>query len=319
MLSAKAMNAPWIALGLLLAAPAAMAGPSDTGLLAQAPGAWGQQNSGNLSFPAQGVICDSSSSVCFNATGAAIADTEREFGRRARLALENYLVNSPILEVTFADGRYCNFSQRGCWTTNQRTQFDPRLNPWLFGGAAGTQPGQGTVIGGNGTTWGPGAGTVTPGVPAATNPRWPFTRTEQRGRCKWTNVGTTIYEGNCRYAIVQNNGNASRTLDFTMDELPLANPMRTMRFTATGGGPWSLSLPNGTALPARAAVDAGSSRTRVSLDWATFTLNFTSYTAATSTPLNQALQPIGTYGQPTGGSGFGQAMGGLLQQLFGGN
>ncbi len=325
------MKATWIAVGLLLAAPAALADPSGTRLAqnggawggGSTGGAWGQQNNGPLSFPAQGVICDSSANVCFNATGAAIAETEREFGRRARLALENNLINSPILEVTFADGRYCNFSMRGCWTTNQRSQLDPRLNPWLFGGAAtaGTQPGQGTVIGGAGTTWGPGAGTTNPAMPPAGNARWPFIRTEQRGRCKWTNAGTTIYEGNCRYTILKNNGNGSRTLDFAMDGLPLSNPLRTMRFTATGGNPWSLSLPNGSTIPARSAVDAASSRTQISMDWGTFNLSFTSYNQATTTRLNQAMQPIGAYGQPqpSGSEGFGQAVGGLLQQLFGGN
>jgi hypothetical protein len=285
-------------------------------------GGWGQQGGGSLSFPAQGVICDSSANVCFNATGAAIADTEREFGRRARLALENNLINSPILEVTFADGRYCNFSMKGCWTNNQRSQLDPRLNPWLFGGnaTAGAQPGQGTVIGGAGSSWGPGTGTSNPNLPSTSNARPPFTRTEQRGRCKWTNSGTTIYEGSCRYTILQNNRNGSRTLDFAMEGLPLSNPLRTMRFTASGNNPWSLSLPNGSTIAARSAVDATASRTSISMDWGTFNLGFTSYNQATTAQLNQAQQPIGANGQlqPSDSEALGQALGGLLQQLFGG-
>ncbi len=124
-----------------------------------APG-YGRPSGRSLTFPVQGVICDGSVSVCFNANGAALAETEQEFGRRARRNLENNLVNNPIVDVTFANGRYCNFNLRGCWTNNQRTSYDPRLNPWLFGSNAGgvNQGGQGTVIGGSGSTWGPGSG-----------------------------------------------------------------------------------------------------------------------------------------------------------------
>jgi hypothetical protein len=266
------------------------------------------------------VICDSSVNVCFNATGAALSDTEREFGRRARLNLQNNLINNPIIDVTFADGRYCNFNLRGCWTNRQRTMYDQQLNPWVFGANAGggNQGGQGTVIGGPGSTWGPGSG-----MNPSTNPfQPPFTRTRQSGTCTWTNAGITIYNGNCRYEILQNNVNASKTLAFTFDQLPTSNPLRTIRFTASANDPWNILLPNGSTAPVQSRVNANQSRTRISLGWSnTFQLRFNSFNQPTTAQLNQALQPVDAYGQvqTNGGETMGQVLGGLLQQLFGGN
>lgn len=285
---------------------------------------FGQQGNGSLSFPAQGVICDSSVSVCFNAGGAALIETEQEFGRRARRNLENNLVNNPIVDVTFADGRYCNFSMRGCWTSRQRTRFDPRLNPWVFGSnpGAGVPGGQGTVIGGAGSTWGQGNG-MNPGRPSSNSFRPPFTRTRQSGTCTWTNAGVSIYDGACRYEIVQNNGNGSKTLAFTFDRLPTSNQLRTIRFTAQGNDPWSIQLPNGSTAAVDSNVNADAYRTTLQLGWSNvFNLNFRSSAQATTAQLNQAMQPVDANGQVLQGSdaeSLGQALGGLLQQLFGGN
>jgi hypothetical protein len=287
----------------------------------QGPG-YGQPGNRTLSFPVQGVICDSSVGVCFNANGAALAETEREFGRRARRTLENNLVNNPIVDVTFADGRYCNFNLRGCWTNRQRTSYDPRLNPWVFGAGAGSgnPGGQGTVIGGAGSTWGPG-GTIA-GQPPAAGFQAPFTRTRQSGTCAWTNAGISIYNGTCRYEIVQNNTNGSKTLAFTFDRLPVSNPLRTLRFTAQGNGPWSIQMPNGTVAPVQSTVNADQVGSDIQLGWAgVFLLGFRSTTSATTAQLNQALQPVDANGQVMQGSdseALGKALGGLLQQLFGG-
>lgn len=286
-------------------------------------GGYGQPGNRTLSFPVQGVICDSSVSVCFNASGAALSETEREFGRRARRNLENNLVNNPIVDVTFANGRYCNFNLRGCWTNNQRTSYDPRLNPWLFGSNAGggNQGGQGTVIGGSGSNWGQGSG-VNAGQQPNNSFRPPFTRTRQSGTCTWTNAGISIYNGTCRYEIVQNNANGSKTLAFTFDRLPASNPLRTLRLTAQGNGPWSIQMPNGSAAPVQSRVNADQYRSDIQLAWAgVFNLGFQSTTTATTAQLNQALQPVDANGQLVQGSdseALGQALGGLLQQLFGG-
>ncbi len=287
-----------------------------------APG-YGRPSGRSLTFPVQGVICDGSVSVCFNANGAALAETEQQFGRRARRNLENNLVNNPIVDVTFANGRYCNFNLRGCWTNNRRTSYDPRLNPWLFGSTAGgvNQGGQGTVIGGSGSTWGPGSG-LNPGQQPNNSFRPPFTRTRQSGTCAWTNAGISIYNGTCRYEIVQNNANGSKTLAFTFDRLPISNQLRTIRFTAQGNNPWSIQLPNGSTAAVVSKVNADQYRTDIQLGWSNvFNLGFRSSTQATTAPLNQALQPVDAYGQVVQGGdteGLGQALGGLLQQLFGG-
>ncbi len=284
---------------------------------------YGQPGNRTLSFPVQGVICDSSVSVCFNASGAALAETEQEFGRRARRTLESNLVNNPIVDVTFANGRYCNFNLRGCWTNRQRTSFDPRLNPWLFGAGAGsgTPGGPGTVIGGAGSTWGPGGGTATGQLPG-TSFQAPFTRTRQSGTCTWTNAGISIYNGTCRYEIVQNNANGSKTLAFTFDRLPVTNQLRTLRFTAQGNGPWSIQMPNGSTAAVQSRVNVDQVRSDIQLGWASvFNLGFRSTTTATTAQLNQALQPVDANGQVVQGSdseALGQALGGLLQQLFGG-
>lgn len=287
-----------------------------------APG-YGRPSGRSLTFPIQGVICDSSVSVCFNANGAAVVETEQEFGRRARRNLENNLVNNPIVDVTFANGRYCNFNLRGCWTNSQRTTFDPRLNPWMFGSnaGAGNQGGQGTVIGGSGSNWGQGSG-MNPGQQPTNSLGPPFTRTRQSGTCAWTNAGISIYSGACRYEIVQNNVNGSKTLAFTFDRLPVSNQLRTIRFTAQGNNPWKIQLPNGSAAAVQSNVNADQSRTDIQLGWSNvFNLGFRSSTQATTAQLNQSLQPVDAYGQVVQGGdseGLGQALGGLLQQLFGG-
>jgi hypothetical protein len=266
------------------------------------------------------VICDSSVSVCFNASGAAIAETEREFGRRARLRLENNLINSPIIDVTFADGRYCNFRLGGCWTNSQRTSLDPQLNPWVFGGGpgGGGQGGQGTVIGGAGPGWGPGGGMNPSGTYQP-----PFTRTLQSGRCTWTNAGVPVYDGACRYEILQNNGNGSKTLAFTFDRLPVSNQRRMLRFTAIGNSPWSFQMPNGSSAQVQSTINADPSRTRINLGWnSTSNLRFRSSEQASTAQLNQAMQPVDANGQVLRGSdaeALGEALGGLLKQLFGGN
>ena len=281
---------------------------------------FGQSGTTSLSFPAQGVICDSSVSVCFNASGAAISDTEREFGRRARLRLENNLINSPIIDVTFADGRYCNFSLRGCWTNSQRTSLDPQLNPWVFGGGpgGGGQGGQGTVIGGAGPGWAPGGGTNTTGTyqPA-------FTRTRQSGRCTWMNGGISIYDGTCRYEILQDNSNGSKTLAFTFDRLPMSNQLRTLRFTAAANSPWSIRMPNGSTSIVQSRIDSNQVRTGIDLGWANvFNLRFQGSEQPTTAQLNRSMQPVDASGQVLQGSeaeALGEALGGLLKQLFGGN
>jgi hypothetical protein len=327
---------PMVALPLAVAAPEARAEGNPWGAPSQqtpvqttpwgggggSGGAgYGQPGNRTLSFPVQGVICDSSVSVCFNANGAALSETEREFGRRARRNLENNLLNNPIVDVTFADGRYCNFNLRGCWTNRQRSSFDPRLNPWVFGAGTGTPGGQGTVIGGAGSTWGPGGGN-TMGQPPGTSFQAPFTRTRQSGTCTWTNAGISIYNGTCRYEIVQNNTNGSKTLAFTFDRLPVSNPLRTLRFTAQGNGPWSIQMPNGTAAAVQSTVNADQYRSDIRLGWAgVFNLGFQSTTTATTAQLNQALQTVDVNGQVVQGNdseALGQALGGLLQQLFGG-
>ena len=118
----------FLALPVLASSPDALAQSNPWGTGGQSPGSgFGQQDSRSLSFPARGVICDSSVSVCFNASGAALPATERQFGRPARLRLESNLINNPIIDVTFADGRHCNFNLRGCWTNCQRASFDQQL------------------------------------------------------------------------------------------------------------------------------------------------------------------------------------------------
>ncbi|KEF40831.1 MAG: hypothetical protein ER33_14880 [Cyanobium sp. CACIAM 14] len=308
---------------MLTHSTAALADPNPWGTGGGSPGyGYGQQGSGPLSFPAQGVICDSSVAVCFNASGAAIADTEREFGRRARVQLERNLLNNPVIDVTFADGRYCNFSLRGCWTTRQRTMVDQQLNPWLFGAAPGSPGGQGTVIGGAGSSWGPGSG-MNPSLPPGTPYQPPFTRTRQSGTCTWTNAGISIYNGNCRYEILQNNVDGSSSLTFTFDRLPMANPLRTIRFTAAGNGPWSIRMPNGSTAAVQSRITPDPYRTRIMLAWGNvFDLRFRSSEQATTARLNQTMQPVDAYGQPVQGSeseALGEALGGLLKRLFGGN
>ncbi|MEA5441132.1 hypothetical protein [Cyanobium gracile] len=297
--------------------------PWGTGGGTTGPG-FGQQGNGSLSFPAPGVICDSSVNVCFNATGAALFDTEREFGRRARLSLENNLVNSPIIDVTFADGRYCNFSLRGCWTNRQRTIYDQQLNPWVFGAnsSGGTQGGQGTVIGGAGSNWGQGGSGMNPMQPPGNSFQPPFTRTRQSGTCNWMNAGTSIYNGSCSYEILQNNTNGTKTLAFTFDRLPMSNQLRTIRFSAAGNNPWTIQMPNGSTATVQSSVNASQSSTRISMGWSNaLNLSFRSFNQATTAQLNQAMQVVDANGQvqASDAESLGQALGGLLQQLFGGN
>jgi hypothetical protein len=91
---------------------------------------------------------------------------------------------------------------------------------------------------------------------------------------------------------------------------------------AQGNTPWSIQLPNGATAAVQSNVNASQYNTTIQLGWSNvFNLGFQSSTQANTTQLNQALQPVDAYGRVMQGSdseGMGQALGGLLQQLFGG-
>lgn len=81
-------------------------------------------------------------------------------------------------------------------------------------------------------------------------------------------------------------------------------------------------MPNGSAAAVQASVNANQYSSDIQLGWASvFNLGFRSTSPMTTAQLNQALQPVDVNGQVVQGSdseALGQALGGLLQQLFGG-
>jgi hypothetical protein len=93
---------------------------------------------------------------------------------------------------------------------------------------------------------------------------------------------------------------------------------------ASGNSPWSLQLPNRFTSPLQSRITPAPNLMRIRLGSSNgFDPRFRSNEQATIAELNQAMQPAGADGQVVPGSSdaeaLGEALGGLLKRLFGGN
>ncbi len=102
-----------------------------------------------LTYPRSGLVCDTDSSICYDANGASVSLTERYLGGQAARDLRRSLDNglSPTRFV-LGNGTACDVTVRTCWNDGwKRRNIDHTLSRRLFGASAGS--GSGSVIDGS--------------------------------------------------------------------------------------------------------------------------------------------------------------------------
>lgn len=95
---------------------------------------------GALVFPQTGVVCDGSQQICFDATGASVAQTRSNFGYQAGRNLERQIAVRPYgSEIVFSSGERCNFQRRSCWDNGSAgATINTSLSRQLFGNGSGS-------------------------------------------------------------------------------------------------------------------------------------------------------------------------------------
>jgi uncharacterized protein (DUF779 family) len=97
----------------------------------------------DLTYPRSGLVCDTGTSICYDASGASVVLTERYLGspaaRNLRRSLDNGL--SPT-QFVLGNGTACDVTVRTCWNDGwKRRNIDHTLSRRLFGSAAGSPSG----------------------------------------------------------------------------------------------------------------------------------------------------------------------------------
>jgi len=89
-----------------------------------------------VKLPQAGVICDTSTRICYTGDGPSLSQTRREFGSRAEQDLLRRLSGRPPAgEFTLSSGEFCDLAQRTCWDDgNRRRNVSNRLTQQLWGG-----------------------------------------------------------------------------------------------------------------------------------------------------------------------------------------
>jgi hypothetical protein len=88
-----------------------------------------------LDLPRDGVICEPSRSICYDRQGPSLAETRRQFGRRAEQDLLRSLSGRPPARVIqFRSGELCDLQRQICWDDGaKRRNISKRLTRQLFG------------------------------------------------------------------------------------------------------------------------------------------------------------------------------------------
>ena len=97
-----------------------------------------------LSYPQQGVVCDSVAQVCYDSYGPSIGITQINFGQRAANTLQRNLSETNSRDFRLSTGQACSVSQRLCWDDGWGQRNIARaLTQRLFGTSnAAVQPGR---------------------------------------------------------------------------------------------------------------------------------------------------------------------------------
>jgi len=88
-----------------------------------------------LDLPRDGVICEPSRSICYDRQGPSLAETRRQFGRRAEQDLLRSLSGRPPARmIQFRSGELCDLQRQICWDDGaKRNNISKRLTRQLFG------------------------------------------------------------------------------------------------------------------------------------------------------------------------------------------
>jgi hypothetical protein len=125
--------------GLWAAATVAAVGVTAMPARAQVPALFG-----GISRPAPGVICDRSTSTCFDRRGPSVELTREHLGDSAARRLSASLSGRPpAQEFRFSNGVLCSVPQQTCWTNAGRSRVNDSFTRELF--AAGPGVGQGVT------------------------------------------------------------------------------------------------------------------------------------------------------------------------------
>ncbi|MFO7629249.1 MAG: YcgJ family protein [Prochlorococcaceae cyanobacterium] len=94
----------------------------------------------NISSPAEGVLCDSAGSICYDAQGPSIGHTQTSFGRTASERLTRQLSSGPpVQDFRLSNGSVCDTRARLCWSDGfSKNRVAPRLTQKLFGSTSGS-------------------------------------------------------------------------------------------------------------------------------------------------------------------------------------
>jgi hypothetical protein len=96
-------------------------------------------------LPRPGVVCDKVEATCYTDQGPSVAQTGREYGRKAQEVLLRSLSGRPPAPVfRLSGGELCDLRQRRCWDDgNQRRNPSNTITRQLFGSASGNNQGWG--------------------------------------------------------------------------------------------------------------------------------------------------------------------------------
>ncbi len=90
-------------------------------------------------LPRPGVVCDKVQSTCYTEQGPSVAQTGREYGRKAQDELLRSLSGRPPVPMfRLSGGELCDLRQRRCWDDgNQRRNPSNTITRQLFGSSGG--------------------------------------------------------------------------------------------------------------------------------------------------------------------------------------
>jgi hypothetical protein len=119
-------------------------------------------------LPRPGVVCDRVDATCYTDQGPSVAQTGREYGRKAQENLLRSLSGRPPVPIfRLSGGELCDLRQRRCWDDgNQRRNPSNTITRQLFGSASGNSQG-----------WGD--------------------NTASRRQCQLEQMGRTLFRGRC--------------------------------------------------------------------------------------------------------------------------
>jgi hypothetical protein len=98
-------------------------------------------------MPRPGVVCDKVQAICYTDQGPSVAETGREFGRKAQDELLRSLSGRrPLPVFRLSGGELCDLRERRCWDDgNRRTNPSNAITRQLFGKTNGSTNGWGNT------------------------------------------------------------------------------------------------------------------------------------------------------------------------------